>query len=49
MYDLLKIWGISSLILFLFLTGIAVYDWKWRNFTVMLPLVGLSVPGYWCS
>ena len=45
MYDLLKIWGISSLILFLFLTGIAVYDWKWRNFTVMLPLVGLVSAG----
>ena len=41
MYDLLKVWGISSLILFLFLTGIAVYDWKWRAFTGMLPLVGL--------
>jgi hypothetical protein len=41
LYDLLKVWGISSLVLFLFLTGIAVYDWKWRAFTGMLPLVGL--------
>jgi hypothetical protein len=45
MYDLLKVWGISSLFLFLFLTGIAVYDWKWRAFTGMLPLVGLVSAG----
>jgi hypothetical protein len=45
LYDLLKVWGITSLILFLILTGIAVYDWKWRSFTGMLPVVGLVSAG----
>lgn len=46
MYDLLKVWGISSLFLFLILTGIAVYDGNWRAFTGMLPLVGLVSGGF---
>jgi hypothetical protein len=45
LYDLLKVWGISSLILFLILTGISVYDWKWRVFTGMLPVAGLVSAG----
>jgi hypothetical protein len=45
MYDLLKVWGFSSLGLFLLLAGIAVYDRNWRAFTGMLPLVGLVSAG----
>jgi hypothetical protein len=46
MYDLLKVWGISSLFLFLLLTGIVVYDRNWRAFTGMLPVVGLVSGGF---
>ena len=46
MYDLLKVWGLSSLFLFLLLTGIVVYDRNWRAFTGMLPVVGLVSGGF---
>jgi hypothetical protein len=41
LYDLLKVWGISSLFLLLLLTGIVVYDRNWRAFSAILPVVGL--------
>jgi hypothetical protein len=45
LYDLIKVWGFSSLGLFLILTGIAVYDRNWRAFTGLLPVVGLVSAG----
>lgn len=41
MYDLLKVWGISSLILFLIMTAIFIYERNWRNFFNVLPVLGL--------
>ena len=40
LYDLLKVWGFSSLILGLIMAGIAVYDGKWRSLVDMAPVVG---------
>ena len=45
LYDLLKVWGISSLFLFFILTGIAVYDRNWRAFTGLMQLGGVVSAG----
>ena len=45
MYDLLKVWGFSSLFLFLLMTAILIYDRNWRAFINMAPVVGLVSAG----
>jgi hypothetical protein len=40
MYDLLKVWGFSTLFLALLMAGIAVYDHNWRTLAGMAPVVG---------
>jgi hypothetical protein len=46
MYDLLKVWGFSSLFLALIMAGIAVYDHSWRALVGMAPVVGLVSAGF---
>jgi hypothetical protein len=45
MYDLLKVWGFSTLFLGLLMAGIAVYDGNWRTLTDMAPVVGAVSAG----
>jgi hypothetical protein len=45
MYDLLKVWGISSLGLFLIMSAILIYDRNWRAFINMASVVGLVSAG----
>jgi hypothetical protein len=45
MYDLLKVWGFSSLFLGLVMAGIAVHERNWRTFADMAPLVGAVSAG----
>ena len=45
MYDLLKVWGVSTLILFLIMVAIFTFERNWRSLISMLPLVGLTSLG----
>jgi hypothetical protein len=45
MYDLLKVWGFSSLFFGLLMVGIAVYDRSWRTLAGMAPVVGAVSAG----
>jgi hypothetical protein len=45
MYDLVKVWGFSSLFLGLLMAGIAVYDRNWRTLANMAPVVGAVSAG----
>jgi hypothetical protein len=45
MYDLLKVWGFSTLFLVLLMAGIAVYDHNWRTLAGMAPVVGAVSAG----
>lgn len=45
MYDLLKVWGFSTLSLGLLMAGIAVYDGNWRTLAGMAPVVGAISAG----
>ena len=45
MYDLLKVWGFSTLFLGLLMTGIAVYDRNWRTLADMAPVLGAVSAG----
>ncbi|MDP2044940.1 MAG: hypothetical protein Q8L00_01885 [Deltaproteobacteria bacterium] len=44
-YDLLKVWGFSTLFLGLLMAGIAAYDRNWRTFADMAPVVGAVSAG----
>ena len=46
MYDLLKVWGFSTLFLGLLMAGIAVYDRNWRTLADMAPVVGAVSAGF---
>jgi len=46
MYDLLKVWGFSTLFLGLVMAGIAVHERNWRTFADMAPLVGAVSAGF---
>lgn len=41
MYDTLKVWGISSLVLLVIMIAIFIYEHNWRNFFKILPVLGL--------
>ena len=45
MYDLLKVWGFSTLFLFLIMVAIFIFERNWRCLISMLPLVGLTSLG----
>ena len=45
MYDLLKVWGFSTLFLGLLMAGIAVYDRNWRTLADMAPVLGAVSAG----
>ena len=45
MYDLLKVWGFSTLFLFLIMVAIFTFERNWRGLISMLPLVGLTSLG----
>jgi hypothetical protein len=45
MYDLLKVWGFSTLFMFLIMAAIFIFERNWRGFISMLPLVGLTSLG----
>ncbi len=45
MYDLLKVWGVSTLFLFLIMVAIFTFERNWRSLMSMLPLVGLTSLG----
>jgi hypothetical protein len=45
MYDLLKVWGFSTLFLGLLMAGIALYDGHWRTLVDMAPVVGAVSAG----
>jgi hypothetical protein len=46
MYDLLKVWGFSTLFLGLLMGGIATYDGKWRTLVAMAPVLGAVSAGF---
>ena len=45
MYDLLKVWGFSTLFLFLIMVAIFTFERNWRGLMSMLPPVGLTSLG----
>jgi hypothetical protein len=45
LYDLLKVWGFSTLFLGLLMAGIAVYDRNWRTLADMAPMLGAVSAG----
>jgi hypothetical protein len=45
MYDLLKVWGFSTLFLGLLMAGIALYERNWRTLVDMAPVVGAVSAG----
>ena len=45
MYDLLKVWGFSTLFLGLLMVGIAVYDRHWHTLVGMAPVLGAVSAG----
>jgi hypothetical protein len=45
MYDLLKVWGFSTLFMFLIMAAIFIFERNWRGLISMLPPVGLTSLG----